>query len=282
MEGGANGGEEVLVRGLVEEALYQRSGACNICSSGGRLSRCGEGLPKMAEEDSCMNKGGEDNIYEEGESEKKEGNVASRSATASGRNKEVDLLVNGPIKNRMRWLVRCRKWRLGTVVRHSGEQNLGMPIRGKVRLLLVMEVYEDEGRPTGTMRVCEEDDNGVKWRELGCAERCLSEKTSGSPLILFEDGKEKVRTNDRDVSIVGCSGGTTMLEEEEDEMVAERKSGASSFPCNAVSICNKDGENLSIEARRRSLLGLIPVKISTSKPWDLRVAISNVGLDICS
>jgi len=103
MEGGANGGEEVLVRGLVEEALYQRSGACNIYSSGGRLSRCGEGLPKMAEEDSCMNKGGEDNIYEEGESEKKEGNVASRSATASGRNKEVDLLVNGPIKNQMRW-----------------------------------------------------------------------------------------------------------------------------------------------------------------------------------
>jgi len=152
-----------------------------------------------------------------------------------------------------------------------GEQNLGMPIQGKVRLLLVMEVYEDEGRPTGTMRVCEEDDNGVKWRELGCAERCLSEKTSGSPLILFEDGKEKVRTNDRDVSIVGCSGGTTMLEEEEDEMVAREKSGASSFPCNAVSICNKDGENLSIEARRRSLLGLIPVKISTSKPWDLRL-----------
>ena len=98
MEGGANGSEEASVRGPVEEALHQGSGACNVCSSGGRLSRCGEGFPKMVEQDGCMNKGGEDNISGEGVTEKKKGNVANRSAKASGRYKKVDLIVNRPIK----------------------------------------------------------------------------------------------------------------------------------------------------------------------------------------
>jgi len=46
-----------------------------------------------------MNKGGEDNFYEEGMLEKKKGNVVGKCATTS---EECDLITNGPVKAQRR------------------------------------------------------------------------------------------------------------------------------------------------------------------------------------
>jgi len=81
-------------------------------------------------------------------------------------------------------------------------------------------------------------------------------RNSRSPLTLFEDGlKDRV-----------CSRGDTGMEEEEDDgMIAEDNRKVISFPCNVVSTCNEGVEMLNADSRsRRTLLGLIPVKISTS------------------
>jgi len=66
-----------------------------VNSGGGKLSRCGERLPKKVEQDGGMKKRGEDNLHEEGMSEKKKGNVDDRCAMAS---EEFDLIVIGPVK----------------------------------------------------------------------------------------------------------------------------------------------------------------------------------------
>jgi len=158
---------------------------------------------------------------------------------------------------------------LKTTTRNGDAAHLGtepcMPMQRKVRFLSVIEVYEDEDRTAGIMRVCTEDDDRVKRRELGRTERCLSEHNLGSPLMLSEDyEEERVWTKVRDVSTVGSRG--------RGRNGRRRKiCWVSSFSCNAISICNEDDEILSTKARRRSLLGLIPVKISTSKLWDLRL-----------
>lgn len=113
MEGGVNDDEEASVRGPAEEALHQGrdatvearhqgSGACKVCSCGGRLSRCEESLPTMVEQEGCMNKGRDEKISEEDVSKKKKGNVASRSPTTSGRFEEVYLIVTEPIKAQKR------------------------------------------------------------------------------------------------------------------------------------------------------------------------------------
>jgi len=62
-----------------------------------------------------------------------------------------------------------------------------------------------------------------------------------------------------------------MEEEEDDKTVAGGNCRVTSSPCNAVSKCNEGDEMFSTQSRRKSLLGLIPVKISTSNPWDLRL-----------
>ncbi|ESW33234.1 hypothetical protein PHAVU_001G053800, partial [Phaseolus vulgaris] len=138
---------------------------------------CRERFPKLVEQDDCMNKGGEDNFYENGMLEKKKGNVANKCATAS---EECDLITNGPVAQRREGYefsvfmdqdpedveneqvggatskcfseVQCNAINDDWEWWHDipGEQFSGMQSHGKVRLLSVIEIHEDEGSATGS------------------------------------------------------------------------------------------------------------------------------------
>jgi len=95
--------------------------------------------------------------------------------------------------------------------------------------------------------------------------------------LLEDDTKKSVQPKEKEILILGSRGGVAMEEEGEKGTTAEEKSVTSASSYNAKSKYKGKGGLSSIETGRISLLGLIPVKILTSKQWDLRLDTQNLN-----
>ncbi|KAK7353823.1 hypothetical protein VNO80_19275 [Phaseolus coccineus] len=99
----------------------------------------------------------------------------------------------------------------------SRENKRGNLMKGKKRLLSILDVYGEEDLNVRVSHVCLEEAEGTKLPKHRYTERRSSEKVLGSPLNFSKDGNEKrMWSRVREATPLRCTGATISEEKEDD------------------------------------------------------------------